>query len=131
MALNRKLHNKKGQSIVELALILPILLMLLFGILEFGRVYGAYMMIHHSARDGVRVSAVGGTNTEVQTAVQGSTTALEQDDLTISITKTGTGSRGDIVTVTVGYDITLIAPLIGIVVDNPLHLESSMSMRIE
>lgn len=131
MALNKKLHNKKGQSIVELAILLPVLLMLLFGILEFGRVYGAYMVIHHSARDGVRVGAVGGTTAEIQAAVQNTTTALDQDNLTINVVRSGTGDRGDVITVTVGYDITIVAPLLGIVVDNPMHLETVLSMRIE
>lgn len=39
------LHKKvKGQSLVEFALVLPILLMLLLGIIEEGRIIWAYMM---------------------------------------------------------------------------------------
>lgn len=127
----KKIRNNKGQSIVELALLLPILLMLLFGTIEFGRVYGAYMIINHASREAVRVGSVGGTTSEIQTAVANTTSALDQSKISIQVTKSGLGARGDTVAVLIGYDISIVGPLIGVVVPNPLHLESQMSMRIE
>ena len=127
----RVLRSNKGQSIVELAILLPVLLMLLFGTIEFGRIYGTYMIISNASREGARVAAVGGSTTQIQNAVIGTAPTLNVGSMTIVVSKSGAGNRGDTVMVTIGYDIAIIAPLIGVVVDNPMHLESQMQMRIE
>lgn len=48
----------RGVAAVELALVLPPLLMLLFGIVEFGRVYSMKSLMEHVARDAARVIAL-------------------------------------------------------------------------
>jgi Flp pilus assembly protein TadG len=48
----------RGQSLVEFALILPILLILLLGILDFGRAVAAYNSVSNAARSAVRVGIV-------------------------------------------------------------------------
>ena len=52
-------HKSKGQSLVEFALILPILLMLLLGIFEIGRVIWAYITVQSAARDAARYAITG------------------------------------------------------------------------
>jgi hypothetical protein len=53
-------HPKnRAQGIVEFALSLPILLLLLFGIFEFGRLVQAWMSIQNSARFGIRYAVTG------------------------------------------------------------------------
>lgn len=127
----KQAKNNKGQSIVEMALLLPVLLMILLGILEFGRIYSAYMVISNAARDAARVGSVGGSSAQIYTSVTTTTASLKADDVTLVISTTGTGGRGDAITVNVGYDIPIMAPFLGIVVDNPMHLEADMTMRIE
>lgn len=53
------LSGEKGTSAVEFAIILPILVMLVFGIIQFGLVFNKYIAITHAAREGVRLAAVG------------------------------------------------------------------------
>ncbi len=55
-----------GAAAVEFALVLPILLLLVFGIIDFGRAYHAQVTLTHGAREGVRVVAFGGTQADVQ-----------------------------------------------------------------
>ena len=50
--------HEKGAAAVELALILPVILMLLFGIIEFGRWYNASITVTHAARESVRKVAL-------------------------------------------------------------------------
>lgn len=52
--LRRKLRDERGVSMVEAALILPVLVLLLFGIVEFGRAFNAQVTLTHAAREGVR-----------------------------------------------------------------------------
>ena len=44
------MKSQKGQAIVETALILPILLMLLFGITDFGRIFHVYLTLDHAGK---------------------------------------------------------------------------------
>jgi Flp pilus assembly protein TadG len=56
---------------VELALVLPILVMLLVGIIEFGRAYNSQVSIQGAAREGARALALGEPATTVDAAVRG------------------------------------------------------------
>ena len=46
--INKIFKSEKGQALVELAFILPILLMIVFGITEFGRVFGTQLILANS-----------------------------------------------------------------------------------
>ncbi len=61
-ALNRS--KERGQSLVELALILPVLILVLLGILDFGRAFYAYNAISNAAREGARYGTVHHENTD-------------------------------------------------------------------
>ena len=52
------IKDKKGQSLIEFALVLPILLLVLLGIIEFGRIIMAVNVLNQAAREGARVGAV-------------------------------------------------------------------------
>lgn len=54
----------RGQSLVELALILPVLMLVLVGILDFGRAFYAYNAISNAAREGARYGTIHPTNTD-------------------------------------------------------------------
>lgn len=50
--------SDRGQSIVEFALVVPLLLLLLVGIIEFGRLWMTMNVLTGAAREGVRIAAV-------------------------------------------------------------------------
>ena len=52
-------HGQRGAVAVETVLVLPILLLLVFGIIEFGFVFNAQMSLTQAVREGVRVGAIG------------------------------------------------------------------------
>jgi len=53
-------HLERGAAAVEMALVLPLLLLVLFGLIDFGRAFNAQMQLTQAAREGVRVVVVGG-----------------------------------------------------------------------
>jgi Flp pilus assembly protein TadG len=61
-AMRRRLHNESGAAAVEFALILPILLLFVMGIIEFGFIFNRWITVTHAAREGVRVAVVGGVD---------------------------------------------------------------------
>lgn len=54
--------NSDGQSMTELALVLPILLLVMIGIIEFGRMLAAISLLSYSAREASRYASVSGLN---------------------------------------------------------------------
>ncbi len=96
-------HHERGQSAVELALILPIFTVLLFGIIEFGRLWMTVNVMSGAAREGARVAAVSGTNfTQARTSALN---VLNAGNITgANVTITGPNSNNEILaTVTLQY----------------------------
>ena len=54
----RRQQDEDGVVAVELALVLPVLVMLVFGIIQFGIAFNRYQGVHAAAREGARVGAV-------------------------------------------------------------------------
>jgi Flp pilus assembly protein TadG len=62
-------HNERGAAAVEFALVAVVLVMLVFGIIEFGRTYSEYEVLTSAAREGARVAAVRGTAADITTRI--------------------------------------------------------------
>ena len=55
-------RKSPGQGLVEFALALPILLLLVFGLIEFARIFAAWLMVENSARTAARFASTGQFN---------------------------------------------------------------------
>jgi Flp pilus assembly protein TadG len=55
----RRRHSERGQSLVEFGLILPVFVILIFGIIDFGLGLRAYITISQASREGARYGIVG------------------------------------------------------------------------
>ena len=75
-------QNNFGTASVEFALILPLLLALLFGIIEFGFVFKDQLSIQQAAREGARIAAVGKPVAEINARITSSATSINQANLT-------------------------------------------------
>ena len=81
--LHRLIRRKRtrGQSLVEFALVLPILLILLLGILDFGRAIYAYNSVSNGARSGARVAIVNQDLGDITEAVEAEAFGLDDVDV--------------------------------------------------
>ncbi|WP_422444893.1 TadE family protein [Thermoanaerobacterium sp. DL9XJH110] len=126
--------SQKGQAMVELALILPVIVLILFGILEFGRIFYSYIVITYAAREGARAGAVGKTDAEIIARVR-EAAPLPEADTRLHIVKLEPGEAdrmpGLPFTVEVAYDADLITPLFDSLLPDPVILKSRATMRIE
>ncbi len=61
MEAREALHDRRrtGQTLAEFAITLPILLILLFGIIEFGRIFQAWVTLQNAARAAARYASTG------------------------------------------------------------------------
>jgi hypothetical protein len=66
--LNRNRAVEPGQSLVEFALVLPILIILLLGVFDFGRAIAAYNSVSNGARSAARVAIVNQDPEQVEAA---------------------------------------------------------------
>jgi hypothetical protein len=74
----------RGGAIVELALILPLLLVLVFGLIEFGRAYNAQITLTHATREGVRTLAITRDGAAAIEATKSAATSLDTSQLSVS-----------------------------------------------
>jgi len=70
---------------VEMVLVTPILLVLLFGIIEFGLIFKDIAILKQATREGVRTAAVGQTTTQITSQVQASAATIPSDELTTEL----------------------------------------------
>ena len=59
-------RRERGQSLVETAIVFPILLLLLAAVVDFGRAFDAYIVLTNAAREGARWGSVNPELTEEQ-----------------------------------------------------------------
>jgi len=130
-------RGERGQGLVEFVLVLPIFLLLVFSIMDFGMGFHAWLTVTNSAREGARLGAVRGTQAQIVQKVQDTSTSLDKSKMTITVTN-AQGSPGGSVVVDVKYDYSLITPLdkiLGIVsggkVGPTLKFDSKADMRLE
>ena len=102
-----ELRGQDGVVAVEFAIIAPIVLLILVGVIQFGIVYSQYQVLQGAAREGARCAAVqaGGFSTcDVTTAVQNA--ALEYD-LTNTPVVTVDGGGSACTNLTQGRSVTV------------------------
>ena len=106
--------QNKGAAVVEFALVLPLLLMIIFGIIEFGRLFWVKQILTYAAREGGRAAIIpGATNTSVQTAIDNAMSGSGLTAYTIQRTpndvSTASGGASITIKVSISYnDVTLI-----------------------
>ena len=125
---HRIIKSEKGASAVEFALILPILIILVFGIVQFGIAFNNYITITHAAREGARIAAVDLNNTDLKNIIieRAFPVQINEDDIVIS-TPEGT-NIGDPVEVEITYNISITIPLVG---SGDIPLKNKAIMRLE
>lgn len=106
--------KERGSVAVEFALLAPVLVMLLLGIMEFGRAYNVQISLSSAAREGVRVMAIGNDATAARTAAKKAATALQPalTDANIAVSP-ATCTTGAQVTFTITYTLATMTGIAG------------------
>jgi Flp pilus assembly protein TadG len=123
------MNSQKGQSLVEFALIVPVILLLLFGMFDIGRVLFSAVALEQAAREGARVASVGKTNAEVIASITSATTGLDSSRVSVSIS-TGARTSGENIEINLSYPVSMINPLMR-TFQNSFTISSKSVMRVE
>ena len=129
----RKLRNifkkENGQAVVEVAVCLPLLLLLLLGIIDFGWIFYNQMSVETASREGARYAAAnsGSGTLSADVAERAKTMCLGADEnTTVTLSMNGVDA-----VVTVVKEVQALTPLPGIFTGGQaLELTSSTTMRI-
>ena len=137
--------SQRGAAAVEFALVVPVLILLVFGIVDFGLMINSQAVFANASRDAARAGSFSATASEIATVVNQETSHLSNDTnvvTTVTCRKPGspgaacTGSydagreAGGTVIVTITYDHHWLTPaLVGM--PNVTTISKKSEMRIE
>lgn len=112
MTTRRGWGEERGAAAVEFALVLPILVLILFGMIEFGGAYHAQLMVTGAAREAAREMAVGGDTAAATSRAVEAAVGIPAADLDVAVAPAACAAGTD-VTVTVSYDRPFLTGLFG------------------
>jgi Flp pilus assembly protein TadG len=118
-------RSERGAAAVEFALVVPVLLLLVFGVIEFSRLYNEQISLTNAARSAARVMAIGNDQALARTAAVNAAPALNPA-LTggqVSFSPAACAVGGTM-SVTINYTSTLITGWFG--ANLPLRGEAAM-----
>jgi Flp pilus assembly protein TadG len=123
----RRERGDGGQASVELALVLPLVLVLLLGIVQLGLLVRDQILVVHAAREAAREAAVDPAPDAARQAAAASSTL---DGSRLTVTTSGRGATGSRVKVEVAYKAPTGVPLVGAALGD-LTLRATATMRVE
>lgn len=131
-------RSRDGQAVVEFALVIPVLLLLILGLVEFARVWNIQQVLTDAARESLRSSVVANsefTYDAMLGVINGALARASLDpnraDVIVDGWKAGTGTPARI-QIDYEYEFGFFAPLVGWATgDRTLALSTSFVMRNE
>ncbi len=105
------LNDEKGANALEFALILPVLMLIIMGIIQFGFIFYNYITIVHAAREGARWASLENSVSDVTAKAQSAAPGLifaSTPTVDVSVEQRGQLGSGDTITNTdVGKYVTV------------------------
>lgn len=149
--LSRALRGGRGQSLVEFSMLLPVMLIIIFGVIDFGMGIRSYISLTNATREGARFAAVGNPAGSFPSQCNGTTTTtvigrtcvavegLDRSDITsVTVTYPAGQGPGNSVVVEAHYTYHYITPLgdfihffSGGTLTETLSLSTKTDMRLE
>jgi hypothetical protein len=139
-AASRQGRRRRGQALVEFALVAPIFCLILFSIIEAGRFIFFYEVLNNAAREGARYAIVHGENSfdptgpphdpsgaDVIARVRQAAFGVLGSGVTVTPTWTTTNERGMTVTIHASYTYSSVIPLVPL---PPITVEAESSLVV-
>lgn len=129
-------RSEGGQALVEFALVAPILLFLLLGIVDLARAWNVYQVLTDAGREGTRYAVVdnGSTEAQIRTLVQQAASRAGITVADAAITLAEGAARGEPTTVTIqyGHELKWVGWALGLVgADRTINFNVVSTMRRE
>ncbi len=126
------MNKENGQALLETALVLPIILILFCGIVDFGRILFASNHLNMVTQEAARLAGLGKGDYEITQFVKDKVIFQDKSAVTVNISPSEyTRKSGDYTTLKVTYDIKYITPLINIILPSPFSVNTQSTIRVE
>ncbi len=117
-------QGERGAAVIEFAILLPLLILILFGTVEFGRGYNAKSTLTHASREGVRVLAL--DSGDAAATARAAAPSLDGSQIGVSTAGGSPCTPGQPVSVTLTYPFSYTIPLFG---EGTITLTETATMR--
>ena len=127
----RWFHREDGQAVVEAALVIPLFILILCGILDFGWIFYNQLKVNNCSREGARYAIVNSELADLPGSVAGKVRSEwdTSDSSTLSVTVEIVNNED--IRVTVSKNVKVLTPIAGIFVpDQEVAVKSTSVMRI-
>jgi Flp pilus assembly protein TadG len=148
MSQTRRRSGERGQTLIELALLVPILLIIVTAIVDFGFAFRDYIAVTNAAREGARYAVTGCTTTAQQDAIKqkvvtSSHGLLTNSDVVVdalpatasvdncSTSAPGTGNAIKVKASHTYHFVTPLGSLVSAFGSHTITMTSSTTMRVE
>jgi len=132
---DRLAGGQRAQGLVELALALPLLLLLVMGIVDLGMALRSYITVTNASREGARLAIVcPATDDLIKTRVVDYASPAVKQNSDVTVTWETPAERcksGQFVEVKAFSDYTYVTPILALILPNPLRLSTKTKMRVE
>jgi hypothetical protein len=126
------IKDQRGQSLTEFALLLPLLLLLICGIIDFGRIAFTYMHLNITAQEAVRLGGLGQGDLQITEFAKNYIVVGEPETLEVTIIPSeAERNPGEYVTVTLGLPFHSITPFISEILPESLKIITNSTIRVE
>lgn len=126
------IKDQKGQSLTEFALLVPILLLLILGILDFGKILYTYMHMNIATQESVRLGGLGKGDAEITEFAKGYLIFGDPEQLEVIIFPTQENrTSGEYVTVTLRSPYESLTPVISNLLPDSYNITTNSTIRIE
>ena len=99
---------------VEMAIVLPVLVLLVFGIIDFGRLYNTQVTLTHAAREGIRDYAIFQDPVQAENVARQAVTSFDPTPMVIDVDGCGLGQpAGQPGQMTITYPFNSSIPFLG------------------
>jgi hypothetical protein len=135
----RRQARDRGAAAVEFALVVPLLIMLVFGIIDFGYLINRVSLVNNAARDAARVASLNGTHAEVVATADAALDGIPGTSVAVTCRKPdgsacggydADADGGGTAVVTITYVHEMITPIAAIFTDS-VDVSRTAEMRIE
>ena len=126
------MKRKKGQALLEIALIMPVIIIMFCGIIDFGRILQTSTHLNMISQEAVRLAGLGQNDDEIAEYVRVNSDVNDTDSILIDVTPSSYERRsGDYVTVTISYPVKYITPFVKIFLTPSFVVSTKSTIRVE
>ncbi|MGI6358032.1 MAG: TadE/TadG family type IV pilus assembly protein [Bacillota bacterium] len=130
--MNRWREDRRGQAMVEMAIVLPLLLLVLMGIIDFGRIYHGYLTVTTAAREAARQAALGANDDEIRQTALAAAAPLPVAALTVDVNPAAANRYpGTAITVEVRCRLPILTPIMQGLLESPFTVLGQAVMKKE